>query len=153
MKRYDRPGQPTLYRAEYVEQARKLCEKFGATDRELADFFGVCLATVANWKVEHPQFLDALKTSKEVADRRVVESLYQRALGYDVESKISLDDTGSEMVEIKHFPADPTSMIFWLKNRQPKDWRDKPEDETPPNTLKEPVLITRATKPDANSTD
>lgn len=33
------PGRPSLFRPEYVEQARKLC-LLGATDRELADFFG-----------------------------------------------------------------------------------------------------------------
>jgi hypothetical protein len=26
---------------------------------------------------------------------------------------------------VKHYPPDPTSMIFWLKNRQPQKWRDK----------------------------
>ena len=26
---------------------------------------------------------------------------------------------------IKHYPPDPVSMIFWLKNRCPKRWRDK----------------------------
>lgn len=30
---------------------------------------------------------------------------------------------------VKHYPPDPTSMIFWLKNRQPQDWRDKTEVE------------------------
>ena len=25
----------------------------------------------------------------------------------------------------KHYPPDPTSMIFWLKNRRPDRWRDK----------------------------
>ena len=30
---------------------------------------------------------------------------------------------------IKEYPPDPTSMIFWLKNRQPEKWRDRVEYE------------------------
>ncbi len=26
---------------------------------------------------------------------------------------------------IKHYPPDPAAAIFWLKNRQPKRWRDR----------------------------
>jgi hypothetical protein len=25
----------------------------------------------------------------------------------------------------EHYPPDATSMIFWLKNRKPEQWRDK----------------------------
>jgi hypothetical protein len=42
------------------------------------------------------------------------------------------DDNGGrwEYAEyVRHYPPDPTSMIFWLKNRQPQDWRDKQEHE------------------------
>jgi len=34
---------------------------------------------------------------------------------------------------VKQYPPDPTSAIFWLKNRQPKIWRDKQEEETTPD--------------------
>ena len=34
------------------------------------------------------------------------------------------------IVEIEdEIPPDTTAMIFWLKNRQPKIWRDKQETE------------------------
>lgn len=29
----------------------------------------------------------------------------------------------------KHYPPDTTACIFWLKNRKPKDWRDKVESD------------------------
>jgi hypothetical protein len=32
-------------------------------------------------------------------------------------------------VHEKHYPPDPTAMIFWLKNRQPERWRDQPREE------------------------
>jgi hypothetical protein len=44
-------GRPNKFKPEYIEQARKLC-KFGHTDPELAEFFGVHLQTINNWKAE-----------------------------------------------------------------------------------------------------
>jgi hypothetical protein len=39
-----RAGRPTLYKPEYAEQARKLCQ-LGATNPNLADFFNVSRRT------------------------------------------------------------------------------------------------------------
>lgn len=54
-------------KAEYKEQARKLC-RLGATDVQLADFFGVTEKTLNNWKNKYPGFLQSLKEGKEIAD-------------------------------------------------------------------------------------
>ena len=56
-------GRPSKYKDEFAGQAAKLC-KLGATDAQLADFFGVAISTVALWKVEHPAFSDALRVAK-----------------------------------------------------------------------------------------
>ena len=74
-------GRPTEYRPEYNEQARKLC-LLGATDAQLADFFGVSETTINNWKLAHPEFLESLKAGKEKADALVAHALYHRAIGY-----------------------------------------------------------------------
>ena len=42
---------------------------------------------------------------------------------------------------IEHFPPDPTSMIFWLKNRQPDKWRDKRETGDDEGDAPPPVKI------------
>ena len=62
-------------------QAKKLCQ-LGATDIELADFFGVCRDTIYQWVIEFPDFSDALKVGKSPADDRVERSLYHRAIGF-----------------------------------------------------------------------
>ncbi|MDU7405665.1 MAG: terminase [Citrobacter portucalensis] len=119
------------YLPEYDERAYQLC-LLGATDKFLADCFGVTEQTINNWKKDHPSFFESLKKGKEVADSKVAEALFQRATGYEhdaddikvVEGAIVITPT------IKRYPPDPTSMIFWLKNRQPKLWREKPEDES-----------------------
>jgi transposase-like protein len=124
-------GRPTAYRDEFAEQAAKLCN-LGATDDELADFFGVHRATIYRWKHEHQEFCDAIKSGKETADERVERSLYQKATGYEiteeqaVKLKVEQHKEEVEVVEVrKHIPADTTAAIFWLKNRRKGEWRDK----------------------------
>lgn len=126
-------GRPTEYAEEYAEIVYKLC-LLGATDVEIADIFGVSETTVNEWKKKHEEFYFALKKGKLIADSEVASRLHQRALGYehkDEEIKtLSMQGGGSviERVEVmKYYPPDPTSAIFWLKNRQPAKWRDKQE--------------------------
>lgn len=119
-------GRPTKFKPEYIGQAEKLC-KLGATDEDLADFFGVSIRTIANWKSEHPEFLQALKAGKDEADDRVERSLYQRAVGYSHDAA-KIFQNGGEPVIVpyrEHFAPDTTAAIFWLKNRRPTEWRDR----------------------------
>lgn len=123
-------GRPSAYKTEFVGHAEKLCA-LGATDMEIADFFRIDVATVYRWKNQHGDFCEALKVGKEVCDARVERSLYHRAIGYTFDSeKVVTVDKRVVRVPIKeHTPPDTTAMIFWLKNRKPKDWRDKQELE------------------------
>jgi hypothetical protein len=73
----------------------------------------------------------------------VENALLRNALGYDFveEEAVKLkqvyyvdgkryEDERVEVVELrKHRTADTTAQIFWLKNRKPKEWRDKQELE------------------------
>ena len=72
----------------------------------------------------------------------IADSLYHRAKGYSHPAvKILSVAQGagqpSEVQEVpytEHYAPDTTAAIFWLKNRQPKKWRDKQEVEhTGPN--------------------
>lgn len=123
-------GRPTDYRPEFVEQARARCAK-GATNAELAEFFGVSLQTLHNWRGCHPEFVDALKVGKAEADDRVEQSLYARAMGYSFPAVKIFMPAGADAPVyapyIEHIPPDATSMIFWLKNRRPAEWREKQE--------------------------
>ena len=125
-------GRPTLYKPEYVKQAQNLAF-LGATDVQLAEFFGVDERTIYRWKDEYPKFCQALKRGREDADGKVVKSLYRRALGYSHKAVKILTvarggNMGSEVEEvpyIERYPPDTTAAIFWLKNRRPDQWRDK----------------------------
>jgi hypothetical protein len=129
-------GRPSKYKGEETDkQARKLC-MLGATDEDLANFFEVAVTTIDNWKKEHDGFLGSLKESKDELDAQVVRSLFQRAKGYNCpDTKFATHEgqiTDSQTYT-KHYPPDTTACIFWLKNRQKADWRDKTEIETNPS--------------------
>lgn len=123
----------TAYKAEYNEQAEKLC-KLGFTDKELGEFFDVKEQTINNWKKAHPSFFESIKSGKALADANVVESLYRRACGYSHEDTdirtISIGDGMSEIVQTpitKHYPPDTTACLAWLHNRQREKWQRNPD--------------------------
>lgn len=121
-------GRPSKYKKEFRVQAEKLCKK-GFIDNEIADFFDVDVSTLNRWKVAHPEFHESLKESKKHSDSLVVDSLYNRALGFEVEEvKTEKCNSGEKVtVTTKKVIGDTTAQIFWLKNRQPELWRNNPE--------------------------
>lgn len=129
-------GRPTDFKEEYIDLAYKFC-LLGATDVELASFFDVSEATINNWKIKHPEFLESIKRGKAISDAKVADRLFQRAMGFehdDEEIKVVSEGAGmgssiQRVAVRKIYPPDPTSAIFWLKNRQPKFWRDKQEHD------------------------
>jgi hypothetical protein len=121
-------GRPVSFKPEFSGQATKLCE-LGATDEDLADFFGVSARTIYRWAAKYPEFCQSLKAGKDIADERVVRSLYHRAVGYTFDSEKVFNASGEILrAPIKeHVPPDTTAAIFWLKNRRKSEWRDKTE--------------------------
>jgi DNA-binding XRE family transcriptional regulator len=123
-------GRPTKYKAEYADQAYKLT-LLGATDAQLADFFGVTEQTFNAWKKSHPEFLESITRGKDLADAEIAAALYHRAKGYSHPEDKIFNNNGQEMVvpTIKHYPPDTQAASLWLRNRQPGRWRDKQQVE------------------------
>ena len=126
-------GQPTKYLPRYNKLAAQVC-LLGATDDQLAECLEVSVSTVNNWKIEHPKFLESIRKSKLQADAGVAASLYKRAIGYKItEKKVEKAGDGDKEEIIKtttttkHLAGDVVAQTFWLKNRQPKLWRDRHE--------------------------
>lgn len=90
--------------------------RLGFTDEKLAAALGVARSTLSEWKRADPEFSSALKAAKSQADAKVIESLFQRAIGF-------IGPDGS------YFPPHPTAAIFYLKNRMPSEWRDTSRHE------------------------
>lgn len=100
-----RRGRPSLYHEGLLPRVREMALG-GATNEEIAADIGVTVATLYAWQRDIPNFVDALKPAKAVADQRVENALYKSAM------------EGSN-----------TAQIFWLKNRRPNEWRDKRDIE------------------------
>lgn len=64
---------------------------------------GISKSTLYDWKNKYSEFSAALKRGKEVVDYQVENALLKNAL-----------------------QGDTTAQIYWLKNRRPDKWRDKP---------------------------
>ena len=45
----------------------------GLIDVEIAKRMGIAKSTLNKWKREHPEFMDSLKATKEIADSKVKE--------------------------------------------------------------------------------
>ncbi|EMJ9230059.1 helix-turn-helix domain-containing protein [Staphylococcus aureus] len=100
----------------------------GLTDEQIARNLGVSKHTLIKWKKNIPDFLDAIKKVKEVSDYELENALHKRAVGYYYEEE-TVTNKG-EVVKIKKYEhANPTSLIFALKNRLPHKYRDKVEQE------------------------
>ncbi len=118
-------GRPTAFKPEFLEQARKLFQ-LGATDHEVADFFEVDRRTLTNWRNTIPEFAEASAVGKAVADDRVEQSLYHKAIGYTYDSEKIFCDKGVVVraSTVEHVPPDTQAATFWLKNRRKELWRD-----------------------------
>lgn len=107
----------------------------GYTDAQICDALGVSIPTFYKYKAIKEELLNALKVNKAVADLTVENSLFKRANGYtykEVVKEVKTDKDGKIIFEhakevTKEVAPDTTAQIFWLKNRQPKKWRDKRE--------------------------
>lgn len=128
-------GRPTDFKPEYCELATRAA-KLGTTNEGLADFFDVSIGTLERWMSEHEEFRGAVKAGRQFADANVADALYHRATGYShpaVKIMTRAVGDGCSVIEevpyTEHYPPDATSAIFWLKNRRPKEWREKIEVE------------------------
>ena len=102
----------------------------GLTDEQIAGNIGINTSTLYDWKNKFSKISEALKKGKEVVDIQVENALLKKALGYEFqETRVEKSDKdGTKIIQtLKHIPADTTAQIFWLKNRRPDKWRDKPE--------------------------
>lgn len=101
----------------------------GLTDKQIAHNIGISRSTLNVWKDRYSDVSDALKKGKDVIDRQVENALLRRALGYEyeeVKEKFEGNVMTERTVTKKEVIPDTTAQIFWLKNRKPDKWRDKP---------------------------
>ena len=100
----------------------------GLTDEQLAEKMGCGVRTLYDWKERFPQISQALKKGKEVVDYQVENALLVAALD-----------------------GNTTAQIFWLRNRRPDKWRDKPPEQVAGGSGAEDDPITKSLKEEAEN--
>lgn len=123
-------GRPTAYRKEYVDIVFRLA-LLNIDEKRMAGVFNVTEKTFNAWKKRYPEFLQSLRDGRDNADSKVAKSLFERAMGYTCkETKVFCYQGEIVTVDVeKHYPPDPSSMIFYLKNKQRALWKDRRNEE------------------------
>src|SRR5215470_6356121 len=118
-------GRPTIYKPDYAEIARHAC-MLGASNETLAERFEVSRRTIDNWIATIPEFGDAVRHGREVADESVIAALYARATGMERKSVKVVEGEGAPVTTTHTVQAlpDVRACMFWLRNRRPEQWRE-----------------------------
>jgi hypothetical protein len=118
-------GRPTAYKPENAEIARLAC-MVGATNETLAGRFEVCPRTIDNWIATIPEFSDAVRQGREVADETVVGALFARATGMEQKMTKVFCYRGQPVIAnyTVQLPPHVPACFFWLRNRRPWQWRE-----------------------------
>lgn len=106
----------------------------GLSEEQIAKCMGISRSTLSEWKKRFPDIADNLKKSKQLADVKVENALFKRAVGYaydEITYERKRDPTTGEYKKIevkrvtKEVQPDVAAQIFWLKNRRPERWKDR----------------------------
>jgi hypothetical protein len=114
-----------VYNEDKVKEAYELSAMFGATEKQLAVYWGVSLPTIALWKNTHEDFALALQQGKLKADIEVAKALYRNAVGFEYEEEVAFNNKGvilKTMLRKQRLP-DAWSEVKWLGLRQ-ELWRE-----------------------------
>lgn len=128
----------------------------GLSNEQIARKCGVNPDTLYTWKKQFPEISEALARGKEPVDVEVENALHKLALGYTASVKktfkvkrVFFDAMGRrcEAEELAvgydevHVPANVNAQKFWLANRKPETWREKPVDDDSAKADKVTVVI------------
>jgi hypothetical protein len=90
-----------------IDKAHYLASR-GLTEKQIATSIGCCQDTLIEKKKQYSELSEAIKKGKMNGIADITNALYEKAMSGNV-----------------------TAMIFFLKNRDPENWKDKQEiDQT-----------------------
>ncbi len=101
----------------------KLLGESGLTNEEIAPFFGLRVDQLQDVLFQNPDLADILNDAKQIPNKKVEAALFKRALGYQIKEIHKVEGRPSKVI-VKEIAPDVIADIFWLKNREPKRWRD-----------------------------
>ena len=126
-------GHFSAYEQSYDKQVKQLA-LLGLIGDQIAKYFEITEATLYNWIKQNPSFAAALKEGREQADANVAESLYKKAIGYELEQfKVVMGEDGRPIVVpyLERHGPDAWAANKWLNNRQRGLWAATPLEPLP----------------------
>jgi len=122
----DYDDRASLYRPRYVRAAALLVAN-GASDADLADFFGISRDTLKWWQSRHPAFGAAVRGAKEALTPIVERNLALKAIGWEQESeKVFYDGARGEVIRVQtreQLPPDTRAAERWLQAKGGPEWQ------------------------------
>jgi hypothetical protein len=126
------PGDPTESKLTLAS-----CEKayhitrVGGTLQDVAIALKTRVSRLSVYMNRFPEFRAAIEGGRAARDDQIVSALFHRAKGYEHEAEKIFCTNGvvQKVTYTEHYPPDAASAIFWLKNRQPDEWKDVSQKE------------------------
>ncbi len=106
MSKKKKAGQPTAYDPKFCDMLLIHMKGMNSFESFAAEA-NVCRATLYNWCKEHPEFLDARKKGRDIAQK-------------------NLENVGKGLM-LGKIKGNVAAWIFYMKNMT--DWRDEPDVE------------------------
>lgn len=112
----------------------------GIIEEKVCEILKITRVTLWNAK-KSPEFFNTVLGAKENADREVVKSLFQSAVGYSHPDEKVFVHEGELIVHktTKHYPPNVGAATLWLINRQRQAWRKEIQHEE--NNKTKPPMI------------
>lgn len=116
----------------------------GLSEEQIAHNMGISRNTLFFWRQKFPKVAEALAKGREIIDYEVENALAKRALGYKVKERTWEKVWNPELKKYinintktmeKEIAPDVGAICFWLKNRRPKNWKDRPDLQIDSETL------------------
>lgn len=135
-------GRPTKFSASVALKMIQLYRQ-GKTDAQVAGIIDVAEDTITRWKRSKPEFFWSIKEAKAEADELVEASLFAVATGYSHPEEVIFSSFGkiTRVTRLKHYPPDSKAAIYWLNNRRPDDWQNKPLAILPPPNSHADIVV------------
>lgn len=101
-------ARPSKYQTHVAPRLKEVADwvRNGATNKEVAERLDISIDSLCEYQKKFSEFSETLKKTRDEVDGEVENALLQNALNGNI-----------------------TAQIFWLKNRRPARWRDKPIEE------------------------
>jgi len=127
LRTFARDGRRGIYSATLHPPMIARLSGCGLSNKQIAEFLGIETSVLTAWANRYQVVRRALETARLERDLKVVDALYQRAIGYEYDAD-DIRVAGGEVVITpvkKHVSPDTKAQETWLFNRMPDQWRSR----------------------------